>query len=219
MAKKKKSPVTPIRPCIYPFLKKPDTRWKKDGEYKVSLIFDQDDPFIAKIEKKAQKEFEAAKENMKPADKKIAELISPVTEEMDEDGKPTGNVKLNFKSNAQFIDKKTEEVVKVTMKVFNSQGGAIKDLPNIGNGSKLAISFKPIGTVMVSDSKKHGREVNCYLSLWMNAVQLVDLKEYTPDGSSYGFGKEEGGYESDGSDFDDPDTTVKDPNTDDDDDF
>ena len=200
--KKQKNPITPVAPCLYPFLKKPDTRWKNEGEYKVSLVFDQDDDFIGKVEAKAKKEFALKKKDMKPADAKKVEYVSPVKVEVDDDDKETGNVRLSFKSNAQFTDKKTDEVVKVKMKIFDAQGKAITDIPNIGNGSKLAIAFKAVGSV-IKDRKGN---IDFYLSLWMNAVQLVELIEYNPDGSSFGFGKEEGGYEHeeevDGSDFD-----------------
>lgn len=197
---KKKSPITPAAPCLYPFLKKPDTRWKKEGEYKVSLIFDQNDEFIAKVEAKTEKEFEIAKANMKPAQAKALVCISPVKEELDENGNATGNVKLNFKSNAQFMDKKTEEVVHVKVKVFDAQGKPIVNLPNIGNGSKLKVSFNPVGAVVKGEF---------YLSLWMNAVQLIELVEYNADGSSYGFGKEEGGYEASDEEDEAPFDTTK----------
>lgn len=197
----KKSPITPAAPCLYPFLKTPDTRWKKEGEYKVSLVFDTADEFIAKVEAKAVKEFEKAKANMKTDDAKKLKFVSPVKEELDESGKATGNVKISFKSNAQYINKKTEELVQVTMKVFDAQGKPIVNLPNIGNGSKLKVSFNPIGTVVKGEF---------YLSLWMNAVQLLELVEYKADGSSYGFGKEEGGYEASDDDapFGDPASTA-----------
>lgn len=214
MAKKKKNPITPVAPCLYPFLKKPDTRWKKEGEYKVSLVFDQDDDFVAKVEKKAKKEFALKKKDMKPADAKKVEFVSPVKVEVDENDKETGNVILGFKSNAQFTDKKTDEVVKVKMKIFDAQGKAIEDIPNIGNGSKLSVAFKAIGSV-IKDRKGN---IDFYLSLWMNAVQLVELIEYNPDGSSYGFGKEEGGYEHDeveGSDFSDQTSDVAEEEEDD----
>jgi len=186
MAKKekKKNPVTPIRPCLYPFLKKPDTRWNEDGEYRVSLVFDQDDEFIYKVKVKAEKEFEIARTHMRPGQAAKLTFVSPVKVEEDEDGKPTGNVRLNFKTKAIF--RKDGEAHHVKMKVFDGQGKLIENLPNIGNGSKLSVAFNPIGTVVKGEF---------YLSLWMNAVQLVELIEYNADGSSYGFGKEEGGYE------------------------
>lgn len=207
MAKKKKqkNPVTPVAPCMYPFLKKPDTRWKKEGEYKVSLVFDQDDAFVGKVEKKAKKEFALKKKSMKPADAKIVEFVSPIKVEVDESENPTGNVIISFKSYAQFTDKKTDEVVKIDMKIFNAVGKRITDVPNIGNGSKLSIAFNATGSV-IKDRKGN---IDFYLSLWMNAVQLVELIEYNPDGSSYGFGKEEGGYdggEEDDAPFDSSET-------------
>jgi len=193
MAKKKKAPITPVAPCMYPFLKKPDTRWKKDGEYRVALVFDQNDAFVEKVEAKAKKEFEKAKDNMKPAQAKKLEYVSPVKEDEDEDGNPTGNVRLNFKSNAQYT--KDDTVYQIHMKLFDAQGKPIVKVPNIGNGSKLAISFNPVGTIVKGDF---------YLSLWMNAVQLVELVEFNPDGSSYGFGKEDGGYEAEDGEDDAP---------------
>lgn len=183
--KKKQNPVTPVRPCLYPFLKKPDTRWKEDGEYRVSLVFDQDDEFIGKIEKKAKVEFKKAKVNMKPAAAKELKFISPVREEEDEDGNTTGNAKVNFKSKAIF--RKDGEVNRVKMRVFDAQGRLIENLPNIGNGSKLSVAFNPVGTVVKDEF---------YLTCWMNAVQLVELVEFNADGSSFGFGKEEGGFEA-----------------------
>jgi len=171
---------------LYPFLKKPDTRWNDDGEYRVSLVFDQNDPFINKVEKAARREFELTKANMKPTQAKKLKFVSPVKEEEDEDGEPTGNVKLNFKSKAIFRD--GDNVQHVKIKVFDARGKLIENLPNIGNGSKVSVAFKPVGVIVKGEF---------YLSLWMNAVQLVELIEYNMDGSSYGFGKEEGGFEED----------------------
>jgi hypothetical protein len=74
------------------------------------------------------------------------------------------------------------------MKVFDAQGVLIENLPNIGNGSKLKVAFNPVGTVVKGEF---------YLTLWMNAVQLLELLEFNPDGGSYGFDKEEGSYEAD----------------------
>jgi len=195
MAKKKgKAPVTPVAPCMYPFLKKPDTRWKKEGEYRVILVFDQDDEFIKKVEAKAKKEFEKAKENMKPKLAEKLKFVSPVKEDEDEDGNPTGNVRLTFKTNAQYT--RDDIVYPIKVKLFDAKGKPIKNVPNIGNGSKLAVSFSPVGTVVKGEF---------YLSLWMNAVQLVELVEFNPDGKSYGFESTDGGFESSSEDDSDND--------------
>ncbi len=183
---KKKQPVTPVAPCLYPFLDKPDTRWKEDGEYKVVLVFDQDDKFIAKLEKKALKEYKEKKASMKPAKAKALEYVSPVKQEVDEDNNETGNVRVSFKSNAIYKDKKTGKYHDRKLKMFDSKGTAIVVPNNIGNGSKVAVSFNPVGTVVKGVF---------YLSLWMNAVQLSEIVEYNPDGSSYGFDEFEDGYE------------------------
>ena len=208
MAKKKKTnPITPARPCLYPFLKKPDTRWDDDGVYKVSLVFDNEDDFVTKIENKAKKEFAIAKDNMKPAQAKKLVFVSPVTDEEDEDGNTTGNVKVGFKSKALF--RKDGDVTFNKLKVFDAQGVLIENLPNIGNGSKLKIAFNPVGTVVKSEF---------YLTCWMNAVQMIELVEFNPDGSSYGFGKEEGGYAADNKSADEDFGSGDDDKTDPDDD-
>jgi len=209
---KKKAPITPIAPCIYPFLKKPDTRWKKEGEYRVTLIFDSEDEFLKEIEEKARKEFDIAKNNLKPAQAAKLKFISPIKPEVDDDDNPTGNMRLNFKSNTQYS--KDEEVYRIKLKLFDSQGQPIVNVPNFGNGSKMAISFNPIGTVVKDEF---------YLTLWINAVQIIELIEYNPDGSSYGFEKTEGGYntfESEDGYMPTEDTQKNtEPDTDDSDDF
>lgn len=203
---KKKHPVTPIKPCLFPFLNKPDTRWKKEGEYKVTLVFDQDDEFIDKLEKKAVKEFKEKKKSMKPAQANKLEYVSPVKVEVDDDDNETGNVRVAFKSNATY--EKDGEIFKRSMRMFDGKGKPIKVIPNnIGNGSKLAISFNPVGTVVKG---------SFYLSLWMNAVQLNELVEYNPDGSSYGFG-DDGDYETEEEDAPFDSSTSNDTTDDDDD--
>jgi len=205
MAKKKNS-VSPVAPCKYPWLKKPNTKWKAEGEYQVAQVFDQDDPFVTGLEAQAEKEFKKFKANLKPAKAKKLKFVSPVKEDEDGEGEPTGNVRINFKSKTQFVHKETKEIVKITPKVFDASGKQIRNLPNIGNGSKLSVAFNPVPAVVKDEF---------YLTLWMNAVQLVELVEYGGDGSNYGFGKAEGGYsaaDAEGSEMGDA------PEDDDDDD-
>lgn len=160
--------VTPVAPCMYPFLNKPNTKWNPSGVYKVDLIFDQDDPFVAELEANAQEAFEDAKDNMKPAQAKRVEYVSPVKPIVDEEtGEETGDVKLSFKRNV--ISKFKGKTIKNTITIVDSKAQVIKDVPSIGNGSTLSVAFNASPAVV---------QGKFYLSLWMNAVQLVDLVEY-----------------------------------------
>jgi hypothetical protein len=205
---KKKNPVTPVAPCLWPFLNKPDTRYNKDGVFRVSLEFDQDDEFPKLVEKAAKKAFEEAKANMKPKEAKKLEFFNPVRDIEDEEGEPTGNVKIEFKTYATFKDQKTGEVRNVRLNAYDAEGKPLKKIPQIGNGSLLSIAFNPVGK---ATSGKF------YYTLYLNAFQLVELHEFNPDGSAFGFGKHEGFKAQDAEEsnpFDDDDAADDDDDDD-----
>jgi len=185
---------TPVAPCVWPFLNKPDTRFNKDGKYRVSLVFDQDDEFPKALEAAAKEEFENQKATLKPAQQKKAKFNSPVKDEEDEEGDPTGNVMVEFQTFAYRKDKETNKIKPIKLRAYDAAGREMKKAPMVGSGSKLSIAFRPKGQ-FVSGGK-------FYYTLYLNAYQLVDLVPLGP-----AFGAHEGGYthtEADtGSDFDD----------------
>lgn len=201
MAKKKKAdPITPEAPCLWPFLNKPIAHTDDDGNrgkpmYKVNLTFDQDDEFIQKIRTAAEKAFQKETKNLKPAEKKKAELFDPVKEVLDDEGNPTGTVRLEFKTYAVFKDKKTGEDREIRLNAFDAGGNQMKRIPRIGNGSILSVAFNPVSR-MIKDRSGHV----VYYTLYLNAFQLIELVEYQRDGSSFGFGKKDGGYVADEDD-------------------
>jgi hypothetical protein len=107
----------------------------------------------------------------------------------DDEGNETDDVAINFKMNATRIDKKTEKVIKMRPRFFDSQGEAIKDenVPQIWGGSILKVSaqLNPFYT------DKAGAGV----SLRLSGVQIIKL--VTGGGSTraedHGFGAEEDG--------------------------
>jgi len=191
MAKKKKNHVTPVAPCMWPFLNKPDTRFDKNGKYRVSLVFDQDAEFVGKVVSAAKKAMKKKLKAMKPKDAKEVTLYAPVQTEVDDDEKETGNVLVPFQTNAYFDD--DGQIKPWKLRVFDAQGQLIEKLPNIGNGSKLAISFGIGNRVVKKDF---------FYTLYINAIQLIELVEFNADGSTYGFGKTEGGFETEDKPFD-----------------
>lgn len=156
----------------YPKLTRPDTKFKAEGEYSVSLTMDAKDgaAFLDTLK-------EAAVEEL--GNKAAQAAVYPVKEE---DGKFT----FKFKMNAVRKDKKTGELVKQSPKLYDSHGKPIKKVEdlNIGSGSVMKVAG------ILGFPKVQGKQ---YVSLYMNQVQIIDLVEYV--GSP--FGDEGDGFSSD----------------------
>lgn len=179
---KKTQMTSPKAPCRYPWLNRPDTRWKDGGEYHVDLIFDDDNSYLEEIQALAEELFAKEQANMKPAQKKTVKLVPVAKPVLDEEGEETGQSCLTFKTVASYVDKKTDQLKQVTVKLYDGAGKPVKKMPNIGNGSVLRVAFTPKLQVVKKEA---------FLSLYMNAVQLISLVEWSPDGSSYGFGADD----------------------------
>src|SRR4051812_1627303 len=119
--KKPKKPrfVTPTGTAVFPRLNQPDTKFKAEGRYSVKVRFtkEQAAPIIAKLEEAAKAEYDTrVAEYAGKVDKKgkPIEVNGPDTSfeiELDDNKQPTGNVLVNFGMNAQYTDKKTNEVI------------------------------------------------------------------------------------------------------------
>ena len=190
---KKKSRLSPAAPAKFVFLNRPDTRWKDMGEYHVDLVFAGDDEWCDKLDAFAQSEFKTLKAGLKPAVAKKVTYNSPVKEETDAEGEETGNSQVTFKTPASYIDKTTKEVRTITLHIFDSKKQPITNVPNIGSGSVLTVAFNPVGRIVKGEF---------YMTLYIQAVQINELKEYMSDGGSYGFGETEGGFEASDNEFD-----------------
>ena len=109
------------------------------------------------------------------------------TKERDEGAEKTGIYAFRFSTNTTFADGKQKKI-----SVYNSANPPTRiNLGDrkIGNGSKGAISGK-------LQKYEKGKDVG--LSLFLNAVQLVDFKEYVDDA---GFEGQEGGFIGDTDSF------------------
>ena len=121
---------------------------------------------------------------------KVGDDSLPFTDELDEDGKPTGNVILKTKLKSRVV-KKDGTFFDQRPKVFDAKGVLISKVPQIGPGStvRLSVSFNLYNTA-----------IGAGLSLRLEAVQLLDLIEKgSRDAKGYGFGEEDG-FEADDSD-------------------
>jgi hypothetical protein len=194
MAEKKernKMFTTPKGIAAYPWLTKPDTKFKQAGEFSIRLKVPADEAtgLVKLIEEAREANFAAVKaDNPK---KSIKKADPPCKPELDDEGNETGNLLFNFKQGA-IIKTKDGETIKVTIKIFDAKGRPIVGkIVGAGSTVKVAFQLNPFYTA----------QIGAGISLRLKAVQVIDLIE--PQGgsaSSYGFGEEDGGYEFDGED-------------------
>jgi hypothetical protein len=173
---------TPIGTAIYPRLTTPDTKFDKDGVYSVDLELDTSDSevsdFLVSLKKTADEMYKATCESK--GGKKLKRADLPI-----KDGEGD-MVRIKFKLKAKAGNEEKSWVQKPVL--FDAQGTAIQNAPNVGSGSKVKVAFEvvPFFTAMVGAG----------VSLRMKAVQILDLKEYTPGDNfdAYGFKADPKGF-------------------------
>ena len=173
---------SPLGTAIYPRLTQPDTKFDKDGVYSVDLELDPTDKtsstFIDSLKKAADDAYKATVEEK--GGKKLKRCDLPIKETDD------GKVRIKFKLKAKAgNDERSWEQKPV---IFDSAGTAMQAPPNVGSGSRIKVAFEvvPFFTAMVGAG----------ISLRMKAVQIVELKEYSPGDNfdAYGFKADPKGF-------------------------
>ena len=129
----------------------------------------------------------AKEENPK---KKIKEASLPYTEVFDEDGNETGELEFTFKQKAVITTKKGP--MDMSVAVFDAKGSPITKPVSIGNGSEVIVAYEPYLYYVGS--------MGAGVTLRFKGLQILKLvAPPTKDGDeadSYGFKKQEEGYES-----------------------
>lgn len=185
--KKKAQRITsPLGVAVYPKLVKPDTKFDANGVYSVDLDLDPNDKevkaFVATIKKAADVAYAETCEAKGGKKLKRADLSIKETE----DGMLRFKFKLKAKGGTE--DKAWDQ----KPALFDAKGNPIANPPSIGSGSKIRVAFElvPYFTAMVGAG----------ITFRMRAVQICELREYTPDGGFDAFGfKATDGYSA-GSD-------------------
>lgn len=170
--------VTPKGSLLFPHIYEPEQYEGKDVGFTVNIKFDQKetDALIAVIDKELEKAKHSIK--LKSGQKWSAEPFLGYKEDKD------GDIVFKFKANSHFTTK-SGETHKVVIPVFDAHGTPIKDPLSIGNGTiaKVAYTLVPYWISKVVNGIK----------LRLDAVQIIDLKEYgQKDAKGFGFGEEEG---------------------------
>jgi len=183
MATKKKQQLTsPIGTAIWPRLNSPDYRWKpENGEYKVTLRLPRDEaaPFIAAIDEALERKYQQCLlEEKKKTLKRGALPYKPVVNDVT--GEETGEIDIKFSLLAKVKPKKGDPFEQRPA-LFDA---ALKPMSAIvGGGSRIRVSclVHPWYTAL-----------GVGVSLWLKAVQVLELVAPGNDATAYGFGVEDG---------------------------
>lgn len=198
-------------------LNKPDTKFKTEGEYKVTVVFEKSAAaaLIAKLDKLHAAAYEMGEGKMDEASPKVKAAwkkrkiteptLNPYYEdEVDENGDPTGRIEMRFKTRASFEDRKTGKTVEKKVKMVDGRGQVIpeKKVPLVYGGTEGRIAFSTADTFIAKDA-------DVYLGLYLNEVQITKLVTSGAGTSSFGADED--------SDFSSDDLDEYEGNTNDDD--
>jgi len=158
--------------AYYPYISAPDTKFDEQGHYKVNLCLSEEDaqPVIEVIKQTVVEGIKALKKDKPNMEIKQAPL--PFNKEVDEDGNPTGNVIIKFKSKAAYKPA-----------VFDSKGNMMTN-SNIYGGSELKVNG--------SCAFFHTAMIGAGVSIRLRAVQVISYVEGASGANKYGFDEVDG---------------------------
>lgn len=175
---------TPRFKALWAHFDEPDTKFNPDGVYSTRAVVDPSEPesasFLELLDRAGEQALEQARKEIQggklPPPKKKQALESlvlnpPYEPEYDSNGVETGNVVFNCKTYATRKDADgNEKPVKIAM--CDARRNPIDaSTIKIGNGSVLRIK----GTIR---SNYVSAQNKAYVTLYIGAVQLIDLVEY-----------------------------------------
>jgi hypothetical protein len=186
----------------FPKLREPDEyQGKKSYKCELLLTEEQAQPIIDRVdaelpaareafaEAKAKAVAEGRKKGKAP--KINEETHLPYYPVIDEDGNETGMIAFKFKSQAEYVDKKTGETKTRRIAHFTASGKPIPhgEKPDLWGGSRVRLSY----SVGAFGNTAAGTGV----SLRLEAVKVIEAKQKGSgeDASRYGFDGDDEGYE------------------------
>lgn len=178
MADKQRNPVfiTPKGIAVFLWLRKPDTKYKPEGEYRIKLRVSKDEaqPMLDKLQAQLDEYVVSAKAafatNPKNKGKKFNPTVKAVyTECVDDAGNDTGEVELNFKRLASGVSKKTQEPWTARVDLFDAYNNPLPPNVDVWGGSLVRVSFES----GVYDKPATG----IGLSFRLKAVKVIKLVE------------------------------------------
>jgi len=194
--------VTPRLVFIFPKLTAPDTKYKKEGEYRVkgrctldafpADIVEQLTAARDALAEATRADLTAKKQGAKAKSLKVRDIFTAETDK--ESGEETGFVLLSAKMTASGISKRDGKPWTRAPKLFDAAGNKLGSNKRIWGGSegKLAVEALPYYT-------PKDNEVG--MAFYLNAVQVLKLVSGGGDNAAdHGFGAEEGYTDEDAAD-------------------
>lgn len=180
--KKRERFMTPKGVAKFPWLQRPDTKFKAEGEYSVELLMDRDaaQPLIDKLQPQFDAVLKAAQKDPKRKGKKLT-VHDFWRAEVDDDGNETGRVSMKFKALASGVSKKDGKPWTRTINLFDAKGEKLDPAVRVFGGSILKVSFT---------ANAFDKPIGLGLSLRIEAVQVLKAVSGGGDAKSYGFSDE-----------------------------
>lgn len=187
----KKTYITPQGEASYPHLVEPQTKYNEDGLYDVTMYFDEQSggrliETLSEAYNKACEEAKARYEEQKPQYKKDNPKINFeqfYREEVDDNGFSTGRIFVKLKKKAK-IKTKDGKILQTKVAVFDRYNQPMSEevVKKASSGSIMKCAFK-VSPYFVPAGAKAG------ISLQLDAVQIIEAKEWTGKKSAadYGF--------------------------------
>jgi hypothetical protein len=191
--------ISPKGIAVFPWLNKADTKWKPEGEFKVTLRLsgDEAEAFKATVDERTNRALEAAKaellEAAKGDGKKLAATkraveemkpVAPYKPAYDDEGNETGDLEFAFKTKAVIKDRKTGATRPKVLPIFDAKRNVVND--NVWGGSVIKVAFEYMPYYNPA-TKTVG------VSLRINAVQVLELVSSSGgSATSFGFDEEDG---------------------------
>lgn len=190
--------VTPAGIARFPHLHEPDTKFDDIGYYKVDVVLSPEDSeeLIQEIDELYEENLEAqaaalSKPRKKISPAKLKKGSRGYEEELDEEtDEPTGNIIFKFKMKAGF--KRNGKIVPMNPKIYDRYGHIVED--DIGGGSEIKVAYKAAGY--------YTAQSGAGVTLYLNAVQVLELRQWAGNAAGYGFEIEDAPEEPDSDGFD-----------------
>jgi ssDNA-binding protein len=180
--------------AVFPWLNKPDTKFKAEGQYKVGLKLKTDDKltqkFIAEIDAGMAQAVATARTDNPAKAKKINQCADkPYRAEVDDDDNETGFTIFNFKMTASGTSRKTGKPFTLKPALFDAAGEPLDAETRIGGGSLIRVSY-------LLNEFFQTTKIGAGVSLQLNGVKVIKLVEWGGgDASAHGFAEDESDFE------------------------
>jgi len=203
---KKRKVTTERGVALWPKLNEPDTKFKAEGEYSITLRLSGEASQGIKemCDEMAQAAYDAAVEELNEAiktstGKKKVDLKAvldglqmqvPYSPDYDDDGNETGDYLFKFKMLASGVNKKTGKQWSRRPHLFDSKGKPLAEGIDVWGGSEVRVAGE-LSPYFIPGTKTVGCKLNLEA---VKIIKLVNGSAHTADG--YGFGEEEDGFDA-----------------------